>query len=355
MKKSKILSTLVLASSALVLASCNGGETTKTVSGEYSYSAWGNTYGAALKVTFDTKTSKITKVERDTEVITAKNFVEVTPTVIEGSWDGTARNEEYARVIDAQLAEYVGKDVNELYNTIKANVSAAYTDTNHSNVTLSVTDSYKNDAAFVIMAGATQTAVRTSLAIANAIANIDSTDNLTPITTAEYTPVTNTVAGEYSYTAWGNHYGSAINVTYDVSNNKITKVERDTDVIASENIVEVTPTVIEGSWDGTARNEEYARVIDAQLAEYVGKDVYELYNTIKANVSATYTDADQSNVTLSVSDEYKNDEAFVIMAGATQTAVRTSLAIANAIANIDENDEYTPIVTATYVAPTPAE
>ena len=43
------------------------------------------------------------------------------------------------------------------------------------------------------------------------------------------------------------------------------------------------------------------------------------------------------------------------MAGATQTAVRTSLAIANAIANIDENDEYTPIVTATYVAPTLAE
>ena len=52
MKKSKILSTLVLASSALVLASCNGGETTKTVSGEYSpvtntvageysYTAWG--------------------------------------------------------------------------------------------------------------------------------------------------------------------------------------------------------------------------------------------------------------------------------------------------------------------------
>ena len=75
----------------------------------------------------------------------------------------------------------------------------------------------------------------------------------------------------------------------------------------------------------------------------------------RPNVSATYTDADQSNVTLSVSDEYKNDEAFVIMAGATQTAVRTSLAIANAIANIDENDEYTPIVTATYVAPTPAE
>ena len=36
MKKSKILSTLVLASSALVLASCNGGDTTKTVSGEYS-------------------------------------------------------------------------------------------------------------------------------------------------------------------------------------------------------------------------------------------------------------------------------------------------------------------------------
>lgn len=186
MKKSKILSTLVLASSALVLASCNGGETTKTVSGEYSYSAWGNTYGAALKVTFDTKTSKITKVERDTEVITAKNFVEVTPTVIEGSWDGTARNEEYARVIDAQLAEYVGKDVNELYNTIKANVSATYTDADQSNVTLSVTDSYKNDAAFVIMAGATQTAVRTSLAIANAIANIDENDEYTPIVTATY-------------------------------------------------------------------------------------------------------------------------------------------------------------------------
>ena len=186
MKKSKILSTLVLASSALVLASCNGGETTKTVSGEYSYSAWGHTYGAALKVTFDTKTNKITKVERDTEVITAKNFVEVTPTVVEGVWDGAARNEEYTRVINDQLAEYVGKDVYELYNTIKANVSATYTDADQSNVTLSVSDEYKNDEAFVIMAGATQTAVRTSLAIANAIANIDENDEYTPIVTATY-------------------------------------------------------------------------------------------------------------------------------------------------------------------------
>ena len=80
---------------------------------------------------------------------------------------------------------------------------------------------------------------------------------------------------------------------------------------------------------------------------------------LKTELANWKTKYDQINTqceeTASKLDEYKNDEAFVIMAGATQTAVRTSLAIANAIANIDENDEYTPIVTATYVAPTPAE
>lgn len=186
MKKS-ILSVLVVASSLVGLASCNGdkpttsttpaptpttsvnggststGPVAETARGEFHYNQYGSEYGCAVNVSI--ADGKITSIVKDDAYIAEKGYVELSE-----SWNTDAAiaiKEAYEEETTKYFTSLVGKDAQSVYNTIAQGVSVAEKTVGEKKGIEVIVDP-----TLVIQAGATQTAARTHFAIANGIAAI---------------------------------------------------------------------------------------------------------------------------------------------------------------------------------------
>ncbi len=272
-----IIIALVMMMSVVALVACDNSE---TYTGEYSYTAYGMTYGAKVDVVMTGDTISNIRLYTDEET----GWVGLSDAYPDYGWTDEAR-QVWLDGVNNLMLSFVGMTADEV-----AAIDATIAGVN------GTADSVDSD---YMITGATQSSARLVLAIQNAICGGDNT----PIMT--YT-------GSYSYEAYGTTYGVKLDVT--TVDGKITNIELYSD--SETGWVGLSDAYPDYGWTEDNRD-NWTDNLDSLLESFYGMTADEV-GAISATIAGVVGDGD------AVDDNY-------MITGATQGSARVVLALQNAL------------------------